>query len=312
MEQKTQKYVVAALYKFADLADYKDWQQPLLDLCNAQSVKGTLLLASEGINGTIAGSRAGIDAVMAHIWSDPRMDGMEYKESFADIDPFIRMKVRLKNEIVTLGVGHVDVVNQTGTHLPPAQWDELITNPDTIVVDTRNVYETMIGTFKNALDPKTTNFREFPEFVEKNLSDKKDKNIAMFCTGGIRCEKVTAYMKAQGFENVFQLDGGILNYMETTPKEKSTWLGDCFVFDERVSVTHDMTPGDYDMCHGCRNPITQADKSSEMYEHGVTCPNCYERLSEAKKAGARERQKQVNLAETRGTTHIGPEALETL
>lgn len=316
MEQKTQNIIVAALYRFADIPEFKDWQAPLINLCHKHNVKGTLLLASEGINGTIAGSREGIDAVMAHLWADERMNGMEYKESTADFNPFIRMKVRLKKEIVTLGVGDVDVLGMPGTHLSPKEWDKMITDPDTIVVDTRNTYETAIGTFKNAIDPNTTNFREFPEFVKKNLNDKKDKNIAMFCTGGIRCEKVTAYMKAEGFENVYQLDGGILNYMETTPKEQSTWQGDCFVFDDRVSVTHDMTPGDYDMCHGCRQPITNKDKESNKYERGVTCPHCFDHISDDKKTRARERQKQVDLASKRGTTHIGPEidtdTLETL
>ncbi len=312
MEQKEPKFVVAAMYRFADLPEFETWKEPLLDLCRAYEVKGTLLLASEGINGTIAGPRAGIDAVMAHIWADKRMNGMEYKESFSDFNPFIRMKVRLKKEIVTLGVGEVDVNGMPGTHVGAEEWDKLISDPDTIVIDTRNTYETAIGTFENAIDPGTTNFREFPAYIEKNLTDKKDKKIAMFCTGGIRCEKATAYMKAQGFENVYQLDGGILKYIETVPQEKSKWQGDCFVFDDRVSVNHALAPGSYDMCHGCRQPITQEDKKSSKYERGVSCPHCYDHLTEDKKTRARERQKQMDLAKARGTCHIGPDAIETL
>lgn len=312
MEQKQDNIIVAALYKFADLPEFEALKAPLLKVCTDYGVKGTLLLAHEGINGTIAGSREGIDAVMAHIWADKRMEGMEYKESQADFNPFIRMKVRLKKEIVTLGVGDVDVVNHTGVHVKPDEWNDLISDPDTIVIDTRNVYETSIGSFENALDPHTTNFREFPDYVQKELKDQKDKKIAMFCTGGIRCEKATAYMKAQGFNEVYQLDGGILNYLETMPQDKSKWHGDCFVFDDRVTVTHDLSPGAYDMCHGCRQPITEEDKKSSKYEQGVTCPSCYDRLSEDKKSRARERQKQVDLAKQRGTCHIGPEAIETL
>ncbi len=307
MTKNEKNIIVAALYKFADLPDFKNWQASLLELCNQHDVKGTLLLAHEGINGTIAGSRTGIDAVMNHIWADPRMKDMEYKESYADFNPFIRMKVRLKKEIVTLGVGKVDVIGQTGEHVDAHQWNQLISDPETIVIDTRNAYETSIGTFENAIDPKTTNFREFPEYISQNLEDKKDKKIAMFCTGGIRCEKATAYMKSQGFDQVYQLDGGILKYLETIPQDKSKWQGDCFVFDDRVTVTHDMTPGDYDMCHGCRQPITDQDKQSDKYEAGVTCPTCYDRLSDDKKKRARERQKQVELARQRGFNHIGPQ-----
>lgn len=297
--------VVAALYKFADFKDFRQQQQKLQELCKEQRVRGTLLLAHEGINGTIAGSREGIDAVLAYIRSLAGFADCEHKESFCDEQPFLRMKVRLKKEIVTSGVPelanpHVHV----GDYLEPEAWNELIANPETIVVDTRNDYEVALGTFRGAVDPKTKTFREFPEFVEQMNFDKT-KPVAMFCTGGIRCEKATAYMKSVGYENVYHLKGGILKYLETMPKDKSLWQGECFVFDNRVTVDHDLAVGHHELCHGCRNPIDDEAKLSPKYEEGVSCPQCFDLRTEAQKQSARERQKQIMIAKSRNHQHIG-------
>lgn len=300
-----QKIVVAALYKFADLDNYQDMQKPLRDVCNYHHVKGTLLLAEEGINGTIAGTREGIDAVLSHIRSDKRLTDLEYKESRASSMPFYRMKVRLKKEIVTLGVDGVDPNKQVGTYVSPEEWNQLIEDPEVVVVDTRNSYEVEIGTFKRAIDPKTESFREFPEFVEKDLLTHKGKKIAMFCTGGIRCEKASSYLLRQGFEHVYHLKGGILKYLEVVEPEKTLWEGECFVFDHRVAVTQDVAEGSYDVCFGCRYPLSLEDKKSPAYEAGVSCPHCISKQSEKSLKRAKERHKQVVLAQKRNQAHIG-------
>lgn len=299
------KIVVAALYKFASLSDYQELQAPLLDLCNQYRIKGTLLLAEEGINGTVAGSREGIDALLHYLRSDARLAGLEHKESHADEMPFYRMKVRLKKEIVTLGVPGIDPNRKVGTYVPPEQWNTLISDPDVIVVDTRNAYEYEIGTFKGAVDPHTSTFREFPEFVKKNLDPAKHKKVAMFCTGGIRCEKASSYMLEQGFEEVYHLQGGILKYLEKVPAEESLWEGECFVFDQRVAVKQGLELGEFDLCHACRHPVSPDDKLSPEYEEGVSCPYCHATLSEEKRRSAAERQRQVELAMQRGDIHIG-------
>lgn len=297
--------VVAALYKFADFADYQAQQPLLLNLCQSHAVKGTLLLASEGINGTIAGSRQAIDHVLSYIRSINGFADLEHKESYCDEQPFLRMKVRLKKEIVTSGVPEMANPNiHVGAYLEPEDWNQLIANPETIVVDTRNDYEVALGTFQRAIDPKTKTFREFPDFVSQMNVDKS-KPVAMFCTGGIRCEKATAYMKSVGYENVYHLKGGILKYLETMPKDKSLWQGECFVFDNRVTVDHDLAVGNHELCHGCRNPIDDEAKLSPMYEEGVTCPQCYHHRTEAQKQSARERQKQIVIAKSRHRQHIG-------
>lgn len=298
-------FIVAALYKFAKLPDYKELQPPLLDFCLAQNIKGTLLLAEEGINGTVAGSREGIDALIAYLKSDARLADLEHKESFADEAPFYRMKVRLKKEIVTLGVPGVDPNYKVGTYVQPEDWNALISDPDVILIDTRNDYEYDIGTFKGALDPHTTTFREFPEYVAKNLDPAKHKKVAMFCTGGIRCEKASSFMMEQGFEEVYHLQGGILKYLENIPKEESLWEGECFVFDQRVAVRHGLEVGEYDQCHACRHPLSPEEMKSEKYEAGIACPYCYDKLSEEKRASVTERQKQITLAKQRGEAHIG-------
>ncbi|MDQ2075290.1 rhodanese-related sulfurtransferase [Marinimicrobium sp. ABcell2] len=297
--------VVAALYKFASLPDYQQLSDPLKQQCERLGLKGTLLLAEEGINGTVAGSREGIDGLLDYLRSDPRLADVEHKEALHEDMPFYRMKVKLKREIVTMGVEGIDPRHVVGTYVAPQDWNQLISDPDVVVVDTRNHYEYAIGSFERALDPQTETFREFPEYVEQNLDPSKHKKVAMFCTGGIRCEKATAYLKQQGFDEVYHLQGGILKYLEEVPKEQSLWRGECFVFDNRVAVNHDLEQGSYDQCHGCRHPITEADKQSEFYMKGVSCPRCYDTLTEDQKTRFRERQKQMELARQRNQVHLG-------
>jgi len=298
-------YLVAALYKFAAFPDFKDWQQPITDVCLAGDVKGTLLLANEGINGTIAGPEAGVRKVLDFLHSIPPISGYTHKESWASDEPFLRMKVRLKKEIVTLGVEGVDPNKVVGTYVKPADWNALISDPDTVVVDTRNDYEVAIGTFKGAVDPKTKSFREFPKWAEENKSVLNKPKLAMFCTGGIRCEKSTAYMKEQGYEEVYHLEGGILKYLEEVPEEESLWEGDCFVFDDRVSVRHGLAEGDYTMCRACRRPVSPDAKLLPEYEEGVSCPLCIDETTPEQKERFKERQKQIELAQKRGERHVG-------
>ncbi len=297
--------VVAALYKFVTLENYRELREPLLDECLAAGTRGTLLLAAEGINGTIAGSREGIDRVLAYLKSDPRLADLEHKESYDDHLPFYRMKVKLKKEIVTMGVEGVDPNRQVGTYVGPADWNALVEDPEVLLIDTRNDYEVAIGSFRGAVDPHTTTFREFPAYVRSHFDPEKHRKVAMFCTGGIRCEKASAFMLGEGFEEVYHLEGGILKYLEEVPPEESTWEGECFVFDNRVSVDHHLQKGHYDQCHGCRHPITEADKLSPLYMKGVCCPGCHDRLSDDQKARFAERQKQVELAAARNEQHIG-------
>jgi UPF0176 protein len=300
--------VVAALYQFVRLPDYEALREPLLSKCSEEGIMGTLLLAAEGINGTIAGNRESVDRLLAYLKEDERFAGVEHKESFYAEMPFYRMKVKLKREIVTMGVEGIDPNHIVGTYVEPKDWNDLISDPDVTVVDTRNYYEYAIGSFKGAKDPKTTTFREFPEYVEKNLDPSKNKKVAMFCTGGIRCEKSTAYLKEQGFDEVYHLKGGILKYLEDVPKENSLWEGECFVFDNRVAVDHDLEKGSYDQCHGCRHPITEEDKLSEYYLAGISCPRCYEHQTPEQKQRFSERQKQIQLAKKRQQHHIGSQA----
>jgi UPF0176 protein len=296
--------VVVALYKFVSLPDYKGKRDALLTHCQSQDVWGTLLLAEEGINGTIAGPRGGIDSVLAYLRADKRLVDLEHKESFCEENPFLRMKVKLKKEIVTLGVEGVSPTNAVGQYVKPEDWNALISDPDVVVVDTRNDYEYEIGTFKGAIDPNTESFREFPEYVEKNLDPAKHKKVAMFCTGGIRCEKSTSYMLEQGFDEVYHLQGGILKYLEEVPAQESLWEGECFVFDERVAVKHNLEEGQYDQCHACRHPITEEDKKSEHYVLGISCPKCVDKMSDEQRQRFAERQKQIDLANKRGVAHM--------
>ena len=272
-------------------------------------VFGTLLLAQEGINGTIAGHRKGIDVLLAWFEKDARLSNMVIKESFEVSNPFYRTKVKLKKEIVTMGVEGIDPKQVVGTYVKPADWNDLISDPDVVLVDTRNDYEVEIGTFENAIDPKTTSFRDFPSWAKKNLDRDKHKKVAMFCTGGIRCEKSTAYLKEQGFEEVYHLQGGILKYLEEVPSEQTLWQGECFVFDNRVAVDHDLKRGSYDQCHACRMPITEQEKLLPSYAEGLSCLHCYGTVSDEQKQRFAQRQKQVELAKARGEEHIGNAAL---
>jgi len=306
------KYLVCALYKFVALEDYQQIRQPLLDLMEQNNVKGTLLLANEGINGTVSGTQEAIDTLLAWLNADERLNPISYKLSYDEVPPFHRTKVKLKKEIVTLGVEGIDPRKTVGTYVKPQDWNALISDPEVFVVDTRNDYEIEIGTFKHAVDPDTKSFREFPEYVKQNMDPAKHKKVAMFCTGGIRCEKSTAYMKEQGFEDVYHLEGGILQYLEDVPKAESLWEGDCFVFDNRVAVNHDLEKSHYDQCYACRLPITEQDKLSDKFESGVSCPKCHGSHSDEQVARFREREKQVNLAKERNEEHVGTEARKAI
>ena len=297
-------YVVAALYKFVHLADYVSLRDALYDHMVANKVKGTLLLAEEGINGTICGLREGVDAVKAWLDADGRFDGMSYKESLSDELAFYRTKVKLKKEIVTMGVEGINPAHIVGTYVKGDDWNQLISDPDTILIDTRNDYEVAIGTFKNAVNPNTTTFREFPQWAAQNLDKTKHKKVAMFCTGGIRCEKSTAYLKEQGFDEVYHLDGGILKYLEEMPAENSLWQGECFVFDQRVAVKHGLEQGSYDQCYACRMPLSADEMASDKYVKGLSCPHCHDKTTDEQKAAFAERQRQVELAKQRGEKHI--------
>lgn len=291
--------VVAAVYKFVKLPDFAEKQHSLLSLCQSHGVKGTILLAPEGINGTIAASRQAVDSVLCFLRSDPRLADLEHKESYADDSPFERMKVRLKKEIVTIGRTGVDPNEQVGTYVSPKDWNELICDPEVRVVDTRNDYEVRIGTFKGAENPHTQSFREFPEYVHKHLDPNKHKKVALFCTGGIRCEKASSFMLSQGFQEVYHLKGGILKYLEEVPESESLWDGECFVFDQRIAVSHGLETGSYDMCPSCGRPISEADKSSPKYQEGVSCTYCFDSLSEEKKTRQQEKKRQLELARKR-------------
>ena len=304
----TAAYVACALYKFVALSDFQALRGPLLQQMRDHQVFGTLLLAQEGINGTIAGTQAAIDRVLAWLAEQPGLDGIEVKRSFHHEIPFYRAKVKLKREIVTMGVEGIDPQQSAGTYIEPEQWNALISDPDVLVVDTRNDYEVKIGSFANAVDPQTTNFRDFPAWVDKNLHPGEHKKVAMFCTGGIRCEKSTAYLKERGFGDVYHLRGGILNYLKKVPQQQSLWHGECFVFDNRVAVDHALQRGSYDQCHACRMPITEEDKARTEYLEGRACHHCIDHRDSQQQQRADERQKQVSLAKLRGEEHIGDAA----
>jgi UPF0176 protein len=297
--------VVAAMYKFVHLPDFRELRKKLLQVCEKQFLKGTLLLAEEGINGTVAGEREGIDNLLYFLKQDPRFADLEHKESFVSEVPFYRMKVRLKKEIVTMGIPDTDPNQLTASKVDYKEWNELISDPDVLVIDTRNEYEHEIGTFKNAISPKTTTFREFPEFVNKELSFDKHKKVAMFCTGGIRCEKATNYMMKQGYVDVYHLNGGILKYLEEVKEDENLWQGDCFVFDGRVSIDKNLEQGNYEQCFACRMPLSETELQSEKYEKGITCQHCIDDMTDEKYERVSERQRQVELAEKKQQQHIG-------
>ncbi|BBB27551.1 oxygen-dependent tRNA uridine(34) hydroxylase TrhO [Amphritea japonica] len=305
------KTIVCAMYKFVALEDFESLREPLHNVMQSNGVRGTLLLAREGINGTVAGSRAGIDTLLKWLQSDPRLEDIVYKESLDDSNPFHRTKVKLKKEIVTMGVEGIDPKRVVGTYVKPKEWNALISDPEVVLVDTRNDYEVQVGTFKDAINPVTDTFREFPQYVKDNLDPEKNRKVAMFCTGGIRCEKSTAYLKEQGFDEVYHLEGGILKYLEEVPQEDSLWEGECFVFDNRVTVNHQLEKGSYDQCHACRLPLTAEQMKSDQYQAGVSCPSCYDSQSKAQRQRFEERQKQMKLAQLRGDAHLGADAKET-
>jgi len=306
--QDSKNRIVCALYKFVALENYQSIRQPLLDFMKTHEICGTLLLAHEGINGTVSASRGSIDLLLAWLEKQPGLDSIVVKESTSEDKPFKRTKVKLKKEIVTMGVENIDPRKVVGTYVEPKDWNDLINDPDVLLVDTRNDYEYAVGTFKHAVNPNTESFREFPDYVKNNLSPQKHKKVAMFCTGGIRCEKSTAYLKQQGFEEVYHLKGGILKYLEDVPKEQTNWKGECFVFDDRVTVDHDLKPGSYEQCNACRMPITNQEQQSEKFELGVSCPHCFDKTSSVQKARYQEREKQIRLAKARGEQHIGGDA----
>lgn len=307
------RYLTAALYKFVSLPDFAQLRDPLFAFCQARGIKGTLLLASEGINGTLAGPQAAMRELLAHLRSDPRLAELEHKESWSEKEPFYRLKVKLKKEIVTLGVDGIDPNRMAGRYVKPQDWNQLIQDPDVVLIDTRNDYEVQVGTFEGAINPETRSFSQLPQWVEKEMQpggvlaerDGRKPRVAMFCTGGIRCEKSTAFMRTQGFDEVYHLEGGILKYLETVPAERSTWRGECFVFDERVSVGHDLQPGHFQLCRSCRHPLSDEDKHSPLFQDGVSCPRCHDSLTPEQRRKFSERQRQMALARARGERHIG-------
>ena len=300
---------VAALYRFAALPDWRDLRAPLAAFCTAHGVKGTLLLAHEGINGTVAGSQQAIDALIAHLDAIPALKGLDVKYSDAAEMPFHRMKVRLKREIVTMGVEDLDPARDAGTYVEPSGWNALIADPETVVIDTRNGYEVALGSFRGAIDPATDSFREFPDWVAAHREALQGRKVAMFCTGGIRCEKATAYMRSLGMDDVFHLKGGILKYLEEVPESESLWQGECFVFDERVSVVHGLREGEAELCRACRHPLTPDDRLSPHYVEGISCARCHDSRSDEDRARYAERHRQVELAQRRSSgPHIGRRA----
>ncbi|MBK0326206.1 rhodanese-related sulfurtransferase [Rhodobacteraceae bacterium F11138] len=298
-------YTIAALYHFARFPAPAALKPALLDLCREHAVKGTLLLAHEGINGTIAGPRTGIDAVLAHVRNLPGCSDLEWKISASPEPPFGKMKVRLKKEIVTMGQPDIDPRTRVGHYVQAQDWNALIQSPDVVVIDTRNNYEVEIGTFQGAVNPQTRSFGDFPAWWDANKERFHNKRIAMFCTGGIRCEKSTNYLLGQGVEDVFHLKGGILKYLEDVPEADSTWTGECFVFDDRVSVGHGLRVGPHELCHGCRRPLLPSDAARPEFEAGVSCHHCIDETTKTDKARFRERQKQISLARLRGSEHLG-------
>ena len=299
------KYLNVAFYKFVHFPNYTSYQSKILNFCVERNIKGTILLAEEGINVTAAGTKKNIYELLNFLKTDNRFSDITHKESYSEEIPFHRMRVKLKKEIVSLGQPNINLSNRSGIRVDPKNWNILLADPDVVLVDARNDYEYQIGTFKNAISPKTTNFREFPTFIKEKLSSMKNKKIAIFCTGGIRCEKASSYMLSKGFENVYQLNGGILKYMDEIETDKSLWEGECFVFDSRVSVDSELAEGNYEQCYACRRPLSEKDLLSNLYQKGISCPYCINETSDAQRASFRERQQQVELAEKRNEKHIG-------
>ena len=301
---------IAAFYKFFRFPDYQEQRQPLAQKFCALGIKGTLLLAEEGLNGTIARSPEAIDAALAELRALPGAEGLEAKFSEAADMPFARLKVRLKREIVTMGVPGTDPNSLVGTYVKPQDWNAMMTDPDTVLIDTRNDYETALGTFEGAIDPQTESFRDFPawfrEFRARLDAEGRKPKIAMFCTGGIRCEKATSFVKAEGLEDVFHLEGGILKYLETVPEPETKWRGECYVFDERVSVRHDLTPGAHELSHACGRPVSPEGRQHKDYVEGISCAACIGEMTDDQRARFAERHRQIDLARARGEKHMAP------
>ena len=299
------KYLNVVFYKFVHFPNYISFQSKTLDFCVERNIKGTILLAEEGVNGAVVGAKKNIYELLNFLKIDNRFSDITHKESYSEEIPFHRMRVKLKKEIVSLGQANINLNDRSGIRVDPKNWNILLADPDVVLVDVRNDYEYQIGTFKDAISPKTTNFREFPTFVKEKLNTKKNKKIAIFCTGGIRCEKASSYMLSKGFENVYQLNGGILKYMDEIETDKSLWEGECFVFDSRVSVDSELAEGSYEQCYACRQPLSEKELQSNLYQKGISCPYCINETSDAQRASFRERQQQVELAEKRNEKHIG-------
>ncbi|MDA0823096.1 MAG: rhodanese-related sulfurtransferase [Proteobacteria bacterium] len=298
------RFLVATFYQFTPLLDIEALRDALTSKCREEDIRGTILLAPEGINGTLCGLEDGLRNVLTYLRSDLRLAALNHKESWAEKPPFIRLKIRLKQEIVTLGVPDVAPATATGVHVKPSDWNGLINEPDVVLIDTRNIYETDLGTFQGSIDPRIESFGEFPQWIAQAEGLSADSRIAMFCTGGIRCEKASAYLLQQGFSDVYQLEGGILKYLEEIPIEESLWAGECYVFDDRVSVDHNLAPGRYELCRGCGTALAVEDKQDPLYIEGVACAHCHGRTTDEKKAGFAERQKQVRLAKGRNQSHF--------
>ena len=299
------KIKVVTFYKFVCLEDYKELRDPLLRNSIENGIRGTFILAREGINATIAGNEEGINAIIDYLSSDSRFHNIDYKFSYDKEMPFYRMKVKLKNELIPIGIKSVDPTKVVGTYISPAEWNELINDPEVLLIDTRNNYEVEVGSFKGAIRPDINNFRDFPEYVKNNLNPKEHRKVAMFCTGGIRCEKASSFMLEEGFEEVYHLKGGILKYLEDVSPEESLWDGECFVFDNRTSLDMDLQSGNYSLCSNCRHPLSVEDRNSVEYEIGISCPNCYNKISNKRRESLKERQKQIELAKTRNQQHLG-------
>ena len=302
---------IVALYKFCKIEDPIYFQKFIKSELSSLNILGTIIIGEEGINGTISGNESSLNNAITTLKSINLFQDLDLKESYSAKKPFLRLKIKIKEEIVSMGLKNIDPTIQAGQYIVPEEWNNLINDKNTVLIDTRNNYEYSIGSFENSINPKTNNFKEFPNWVDKqgfNESDKKSKNFAMFCTGGIRCEKASSYMKNQGFKNVFHLKGGILKYLENIDIKDSKWKGECFVFDDRVSVKHDLSEGEYDLCHGCRTPITEQDKLSPNYVKGVSCEHCINEKTIEQVNRYKSRQKQINLAKTKNENHLGPKS----
>lgn len=299
------KYKIAAFYKFVTLEDYKELRKPFLNECSKYDLKGTIILALEGINATIAGTKEAVDSFLKYLSSDIRLSHINYKFSYDDEVPFYRMKVKLKKELIQIGIDGINPNEKVGTYVDPKDWNELVNNSEVLLVDTRNNYEVEVGTFKGAIKPDINNFREFPDYVRVNLNPMKHKKVAMFCTGGIRCEKASSFMMNEGFEQVYHLKGGILKYLEDVPSEESIWEGECFVFDNRTSVDDDLGSGEYTLCSNCRSPLSPSDRKSDHYEEGISCPRCFQNITKKRRSSLAERQRQMELAKKRNEQHLG-------